>query len=89
MNPFIRLFEQPVETLLLGAYLLVLLALLVSTWYVLGRNFMTLYSRWDKEAWSNGTPYPPATWVLRLIAIPIVLAIDLLLIAAFVHFIAF
>lgn len=82
MNPFIRLWETPVETLAIGAYLLVLLAALVATWYVLGRNLLTLYIQYEKDSWKT----PPAAWAARAIAVPIILSIDLLLVAAFVHF---
>lgn len=88
-NPFVRLYEAPVETLTLAAYLLVLLAVLLLTIYALGRNLMTLYLRWESEGWSNTMPpYPPGDWMARAIAVPVVLAVDLLLIAAFFYFLA-
>ncbi|WP_395166341.1 hypothetical protein [Natrinema pallidum] len=86
-NPFIELYEAPIETLTLWAYLLFLLAALIATWYLLTRNLLEMYKRWVSETWSTNTPlYPPGTWLLRAVAIPIILAIDLFLIAAFVYF---
>lgn len=80
MNPFIRLVEDPVTTTVLAAYALVLLAALITTWYVLGRNLLTLYVRYDNEAWAT----PPASWAARAIAVPLILAVDLLLVGALV-----
>lgn len=80
MNPFIRFVEEPVVTAALAAYGLLLFAALLATWYVLGRNLMTLYVRWDRDAWTT----PPATWAARAIAVPVILAIDLLLIGALI-----
>jgi len=89
MNPFIRLYEAPVESLTLGAYLLLLLAALVFTWWLLTRNVLELYDQATSETWAKNTPlYPPFKFVWRLAALPIIVAIDLFLIAAFVYFVA-
>lgn len=80
MNPFIRFFEEPILASALLAYALVVVAALLATWYVLGRNCMTLYLRWDNEAWQT----PPGSWAARAIAVPLILAVDLLLFGALV-----
>jgi len=80
MNPFIRLVEDPVTTTALAAYALVLLAALLATWYVLGRNLLTLYVQYTKQAWTT----PPAPWAARAIAVPLILAVDLLLAGALI-----
>jgi hypothetical protein len=80
VNPFIRLAEDPVTTTALAAYGLILFAALIATWYILGRNLLTLYIQYDKQAWTT----PPAPWAARAIAIPLVLAVDFLLIGALI-----
>lgn len=88
-NPFIRLYEAPVESLTLAGYLLILLAALVGTWWLLTRNVLELYSQVTSDTWAKNTPlYPPFKFIWRLGAIPIIVAIDLFLIAAFLHFAA-
>lgn len=79
-NPFVSLWEQPILTLTAAAYAFALVAALVATWYALGRNLMTLYIQNKKGGWK----YPPLEWALRAIAVPLVLAVDCLLLAAFV-----
>ncbi|MDQ2052852.1 hypothetical protein RBH26_20635 [Natronolimnohabitans sp. A-GB9] len=86
-NPFIELYEAPVETLTLGAYLLILLAALVGTWWLLTRNVLELYKQAATETWAKNAPlYPPFKFIWRLAAIPVIVAIDLFLIAAFLYF---
>ena len=80
MNPFIRFAEDPVGASALAAYGLVLFAALIATWYILGRNFLTLYVRWNKGAWTM----PPAGWTARALAVPLMLALDFLLFGALV-----
>lgn len=80
-NPFVALFEQPVETLTAGAYALLLMAALVSTWYVLGRNLLTLYDKYQ-NGW---LALPPFGWALRAVGSLLILSVDLLLIAGIIH----
>lgn len=80
-NPFIRLYEAPVEALAAGAYALVLLAFLVATWYVLGRNLLTLYQEYQ-NGWLVLPPFP---WAVRAVGSLLVLAIDLLLLSGIIH----
>lgn len=83
-NPFIRLFEMPVETLTSTAYALVLLAALVATWWAAGRNLL-----WLDRHWGSGWKYLPPFWpALRMIAVLIIAAVDLLLIAGIIGVLA-
>ena len=79
-NPFIRLYEAPVETLTAAAYTLVLLALLLATWYALGRNLLTLYKDFQ-EGW---LVLPPFWWTARAFGALLIVAVDLLLLAAII-----
>jgi hypothetical protein len=79
-NPFIRLYEMPVESLTAGAYALVLVAALMATWYGLGRNLLYLHQRW-RNGWSLLIPF---WYAARVIAILLVAAIDMLLVAGIV-----
>ncbi len=81
MNPFIELFEQPVETLTAGAYALVLLSALLATWYAAGRNALTLY-----DSYQNGwLVLPTIWWVARAVGLLLIVAIDLLLVAGIIY----
>lgn len=81
VNPFVALYDHPVETLTAAAYALVLVALLVGTWYATTRNALTLY-----QTYQNGWQVlPPFGWALRAMAVPLTLAIDCLLIAGVVY----
>lgn len=87
-NPFIRLYEAPIESLTLAAYLLILLAALVGTWWLLTRNVLELIDQATSETWAKNTPlYPPFRFIWRLAAVPVIVAIDLFLIAAFLYFV--
>lgn len=80
MNPFIRLAEAPVVTTALAAYALVLLTAVAATAYLLSRNLLTLYVQANKSAWTM----PPAGWMARALAVPLVLALDFLLVGALI-----
>lgn len=83
-NPFIRLFEAPVETLNAAAYTLVLLSFIFATWYAAGRNTLAIY-----EDFQNGWQVLPTFWwTLRVFGLFWIAAIDLLLVAGIVHTIA-
>jgi hypothetical protein len=84
MNPFIRFAEAPVTTAALAAYALVLVAALIATWYILTRNLLTLYVGWDKGGWKM----PPGPWAARALAVPLILAVDVLLVGALVWLLA-
>ncbi|MFD1512448.1 hypothetical protein [Halomarina rubra] len=84
MNPFVEFFRDPVGASAVLAYALVLVAALIATWYILGRNLLTLFVRWNKEGWQS----PPATWAARAIAVPLILAVDALLFGALVWLLA-
>lgn len=81
MNPFIRLYEAPVESLTAGAYALVLIAALVASWYAAGRNLLYL-----QKQYQNGWRYLVPFWyMVRLTALVLVVAVDLLLVAGIIH----
>ena len=82
MNPFIRVWEAPVETAALIAYAFILLAALIATWYVLSTNVMTLKVRWDRKTW---TYVPPMDFVFRIVGSLFILAVDWLLFGALVY----
>jgi hypothetical protein len=50
-------------------------AALLATWYLLTRNLLTLYVGWKNGSWTT----PPGPWAARAIAVPIILAADMLL----------
>lgn len=81
MNPFIRLYEAPVESLTAGAYALVLIAALVASWYAAGRNLLYL-----QKQYQNGWRYLVPFWyMVRLVGLVLVVAVDLLLVAGIIH----
>ena len=75
-NPFVRLFVAPVETLTLLGYVLGLLALTLITVAMCVRNALTLHVRYEKQRPAQWQYVPPLGWLLRLAAIPFVLAVD-------------
>lgn len=84
MNPFVRLYEAPVETLAALGYVLLLVTLLVLTLAACWRNTITLYVRWDRQRPGQWEYVPPLDWLVRLAAIPFILAIDAWAVAALV-----
>jgi hypothetical protein len=79
-NPFVELFEAPVDSLTAGAYALVLLAALVASWYGLGRNLLYL-----TEQWRNGwLVLVPLGYAARVVGGLLLVAIDLLLVAGII-----
>lgn len=81
MNPFIRLYEAPVETLTAAAYVAVLLGALVCSWWALGRNLLYLRDRFQ-----NGWKYLVPFWyAVRIGATTLLVAVDLLLIGAIIY----
>jgi len=79
-NPFIRVYEAPVESLTAGAYALVLVAALVTSWYALGRNALYLTERW-RDGWLVLVPF---WYAARIVGALLIVAIDLLLIAGII-----
>lgn len=87
-NPFIELYEAPVESLTLAAYFLLFAVVLLLTWWALVRNVLEIIKTINEETWVKNAPlYPPFGFMLRLVAIPGIVAIDLFLIAAFLYFV--
>jgi len=84
VNPFIELFEAPVATLTAGAYVLVLLGLLAASWWAATRNLLWLSDNWQ-DGWILLIPLP---YAVRLLALCLLAAIDLLLLAGIAHVVA-
>lgn len=83
-NPFLRLYEAPVETLTDLGWVAILLALLTATWWAAGRNLL-----WLDEHYQEGWKYLiTADYALRTIAMFVIVAADLWLIAAIVGVLA-
>lgn len=76
MNPFIELYRDPVTFLTAVAYLLGLLTLVFLTLAACWRNAATLKAQFDHQYPNQWQYFPPASWLLRVAAIPAVLAID-------------
>lgn len=85
VNPFVRLFEAPVETLILAAYVCALLTLLIVTLGAVYRNGLTLYIRFKRQRPQQWEYVPPVGFLLRLAAIPFVIGLDLLFVAAVIE----
>lgn len=79
-NPFVRLYEAPTATLTDAAYALVLVAALVATWWVLGRNLLYLDEHWQ-DGW---LVLVPLEYAVRTIGTILILAVDLALLAAII-----
>jgi len=81
MNPFIELYQHPVDTLTAAAYVALLLAALVATWWAAGRNALYL-----SDQYQNGWRYLVPFWyAVRCLALLVIVSIDLALIAAIIH----
>jgi len=79
-NPFVRVYEAPVESLTAGAYALVLLAALVVSWYALGRNALYLEDQW-RDGWLVLVPF---WYAARVVGALLIVALDLLLVAGII-----
>lgn len=85
-NPFIALYDRPVETLTLAGYVLLLVFLTTGTLALLYNNILSLRAQWvgQRRRWAH--PYaPPLTFQARVLSIPFVLFIDALLSAAIIY----
>jgi hypothetical protein len=80
MNPIIRVYQAPVESLTAGAYALVLVAALVASWYALGRNLLYLSERWQ-DGW---LVLVPGWYAARVVGLLLLVALDLLLVAGII-----
>lgn len=84
MNPIIRLYESPVESLADAGWVAILLAALVATWWAAGRNLLYL-----SEQYQNGWKYLVPFWyAVRLIGMLAILAVDLWLLSGIIAVIA-
>lgn len=81
MNPFISLFEAPVETLTAAAYVVLLFGALVVSWWALGRNLLYLRNRFQ-NSWKYLVPF---WYAVRIGAATVLVALDLLMVAAIIH----
>jgi len=76
VNPFIELYQNPVGFLTAVAYTLALATLLVLTVAAVWRNAATIKAQFDHQYPNQWQYFPPASWLLRVAAIPAVLAVD-------------
>lgn len=76
MNPFIELARDPVATLSALGYGLGLITLLIVTIGATWSNAIVVKTRWDRQRPQQWQYVPPTNWLLRLAAIPFVLAVD-------------
>jgi len=81
VNPFVELWRAPVATLTAAAYAVVLLAMLITTWYAAGRNALYLYAHWQK-GW---LALPPLGYTFRVVGMLLVAAVDLLLLGGIIY----
>lgn len=80
MNPFLELYHNPVATLTGLAYCLILLSALFGTWWALSRNLLYLADHW-RDGWLVLVPF---WYAARCIATLLLIATDLLLVAAMI-----
>lgn len=84
MNPFIRIYESPVESLTAAGWLCILIGALVATWWAAGRNALYLENNYQ-----NGWKYLVPFWyAVRLVGMLVALAVDLWLVAGIIAVIA-
>jgi len=81
VNPFVVLYESPVATATAFAYVCILVAALVASWWAASRNALYLYDRWQ-NGW---LVLVPGEYTLRAIAMLVLLALDALLIGGIIH----
>jgi len=83
-NPFLELYQHPVDTLTAAAYVALLLGALVATWWALGRNLMYLDDQFQ-EGWLY---LIPLRYTARLVATLGIVAVDLWILAAIIGVVA-
>jgi hypothetical protein len=84
VNPFIELYQHPVDTLTAAAYISLLLGALVATWWAAGRNLMYLDDQFQ-EGWLY---LIPLRYTARLVATLGIVAVDLWILAAIIGVVA-
>lgn len=84
MNPLIELYRDPVGTLAALGYVLLLVTLLVVTFAACWRNAITIRLHWERQRPAQWEYRPPITWLLRVAAVPFILAVDAWAVAALV-----
>lgn len=86
-NPIIRLVEHPVAALGDLAIALLFVTGLVFSWWALGHNLVSLAVKTENRSKRGWHYLPPLTYVAQLAAIPLITAIDALLVGAMIHLI--
>lgn len=84
MNPFIELYQHPVASLIALGYSLGLACLVFLTLAACYRNALRVKQSWDHRGPRTWEYVPPAGWLLRVAAIPAILAVDAWAIAALI-----
>lgn len=84
MNPFIELAQDPVATLSALAYGLALITLLILTLGATWSNAIWVKTRWDRQRPHQWEYIPPTWWLIRLSAVPAILAVDAWVLAALI-----
>lgn len=85
MNPFIDLVNDPVATLTLLGWLLLLITLLLLTLSICYRNALKIIHQWHADRPHEWEYVPPVGFMLRVAAIPAILWIDAWVIAAILY----
>lgn len=80
-NPFVRLYETPVEALTALAYALVLLAFLVLSIWALAWLILELKAGWKR----NWRAIPPLKYFAKTAGAIVILAVDVALLAGIIH----
>ena len=88
MNPFIEFAQDPITTLAVVGYGLLMLALLVWTAGLCWSNAATIHHRWHDERPREWEFVPPLSFVARVAAIPTILCIDAWAIATLIWLVA-
>jgi len=81
VNPFVAFYESPVAAATAFAYVCILFAALVASWWAASRNALYLYDRWQ----AGWLVLVPGEYTLRAIAMLLLLALDALLIGGIIH----
>ena len=88
MNPFIELARDPVATLGIVAYILFLITLLIWTLGLCYLNVIHPHHHWHDKRPREWEYVPPLGFIARVSAIPLILAIDALAVAALIWMVA-
>lgn len=82
MNPFIDLVQDPVTTLTILGWFMLLITLLFVTAAICYRNLLTISHQWHADRPHQWKYVPPVSFILRVAAVPAILWLDLWVIAA-------